>query len=286
MLDVEVDPKIEKPKIAPTPWALDKLPPFPVVATRLMHVLANENAGINEVGRVIAAEPVFATRVLQMANSPLFALQRQVRTIAHAITLLGLQRIKAVTMTRAMGDFVAPALKIEALKKCWQNSLVGAMLAEKLAKSCQLDVDLAYLAALLRDIGRLALMVKYPGPYVNLLAVSAEGPFDVMATERDLFDIDHCEAGSWLLAHMQFPEVLCQVAGRHHETPTGHFGILQLVRVADLMAASLGFGVLADIPGPEWIEVLAQLPESSRANFRHGPAVLKTELHTKIQAWK
>jgi len=286
MLDVADQPKIEKPKLAPTPWALDKLPPFPVVATRLMQMLANENVTITEVGKVIAAEPVFAARVLSMANSPLFALQRQVKTITHAVTLLGIQRVKAVTMTRAVGDFVAPALKIEPLRKCWQNSLAGAMLAEKLARSCQMDGDLAYLAALLRDIGRLALMMKWPGPYVNLLVTSAEGPFDVMATERDLFDIDHCEAGSWLLAHMQFPEVLCQVAGRHHETPTGPFGIVQLVRVADLMADSLGFGVLADTPGPEWIEVLAQLPELSRPHFRHDPAELKTELQAKILSWK
>jgi putative nucleotidyltransferase with HDIG domain len=286
MVEVELESKVEKVQVAPAPWALDKLPPFPAVATRLMQVLAKEDANINEVGRIIAAEPVFATRVLQMANSPLFALQRQVKTIAHAITLLGFQRIKSVTMTRAMGDFVGPALKIEPLRKCWQNSLAGALLAERLARCCQMDADVAYLAALLRDIGRLALLVRWPGPYANLLATVAADSFDMMATERDLFDIDHCEAGAWVLAHMQFPEVLCQVAARHHEIPAGPFGIIQLVRVADLMADSLGFGVLAGIPGPEWIEVLAQLPEPARSHFQHQPEELRAETLSKIQSWK
>jgi HD-like signal output (HDOD) protein len=90
------------------PWQLANLPPFPVVATRLMQMLAREDVDIAEVGKMISAEPVFATRVLQMANSPLFALARQVKTISHAIVVLGLGRIKSITLTRALGDFMGP----------------------------------------------------------------------------------------------------------------------------------------------------------------------------------
>lgn len=294
MLAVEVEPKIEKTPPAPRPWALEKLPPFPAVATRLIQVLANEDANISEVGKIIAAEPVFATRVLQMANSPLFALQRQIKTIAAAIVLLGLERIKVITMVRAVGDFVGPVLKIEPLRRCWQHSLAGAMLAEKLARACQTDPDVAYLAALLRDIGRLALLVKFPGPYGNLLAVSAENSFDLMTTERDLFDVDHCQAGAWLVADMHFPAELCRVVARHHETPSGPFDLVQLVRVADMMSDALGFGVLPaslgggtpSVPGPAWDEALSQLPDVSRARFQHKPEQLTAELTTKIQSWK
>ncbi len=104
------------------PWALDDLPPFPWVAKRLMATVSREDVDIHEVGKLIAAEPVFATRVLQLANSPLFALQRQVRTISHAIILLGLDRVKAITFTRALEDFVTPALKVKALKACSSGS--------------------------------------------------------------------------------------------------------------------------------------------------------------------
>ena len=54
---------------------------------------------------MIDAEPVFATRVLQLANSPLFAVQQQVKTLPDAIRIVGLNRVKAITVTRAMGDF-------------------------------------------------------------------------------------------------------------------------------------------------------------------------------------
>src|SRR5207244_3338755 len=130
--------------------------------TRLLHVLSHENVNINEIAKIVAAEPVFATRVLQMANSPLFAIRQQVRAIPHAINLLGLARVRAITVTRVMGDFVAPAINLKTLRTCWQNSLAGAILAEKLARSCRMDPDFAYVAGLVRDIGRLALLIKYP----------------------------------------------------------------------------------------------------------------------------
>jgi putative nucleotidyltransferase with HDIG domain len=252
----------------------------------MMQALSKKDVDITDVGRVIAAEPVFATRVLQMANSPVFAMRREVKTIAHAIILLGLERVKAITMTRAVGDFVGPALKVESLRKCWQNSLAGAMLSEKLARSCQMDADVAYLAGLLRDIGRLALLVKYPGPYANLLVVSAEHSFDIMVTERDLFDVDHCQAGAWLMQHMQFPAELCDVVAHHHEAPpSGPFRMVHLVRIADRMADALGFGVLSPATGPAWDDVLNQLPAQSRARFRDDPEQLKLDIAARIKSW-
>src|ERR1035438_696040 len=138
MIDTEVRRSQRKPPTNTAPWALDKLPPFPMVASRLMQLLAKEDPDISEVGRMISADPVFATRVLQMANSPLFALTAQVKTLSHAIVVLGLARVKSITVTRALGDFVAPALSVRSLRVCWQNSLAGALLAEKLARACGL----------------------------------------------------------------------------------------------------------------------------------------------------
>jgi HD-like signal output (HDOD) protein len=285
MIDLASERDVRKPAVGKTPWALDKLPPFPVVATRLLHTLSQEDVEISEVSTMISADPVFATRLLQMANSPLFAMQKQVKTISHAIMVLGLERVKAITLTRGLGDFVAPILKIQALRACWQNSLAGAILAEKLAPACGLDPDFAYVAGLLRDIGRLALLVKYPGPYGNVLAVSGENAFDLLATERELFDVDHCEAGAWVIRTMPFPPELCEVVAHHHDVPSGPFGIVHLVRIADVLTDALGFAVLAPIKVQAFEEVLNELPEAARSRFRPDPEDLKAEIDSRIQSW-
>jgi putative nucleotidyltransferase with HDIG domain len=294
MPDLQTEPVHESPaggqtgtKARPTPWALDELPPFPWVAKRLMLTLSKEDVDITEIGKLIAAEPVFATRVLQLANSPLFALERQVRTISHAIILLGLDRVKAITFTRAIEDFVTPALSIKALRICWQNSLAVALIAEKLARAARMDADFAYVAGLLRDIGRLALLVKYPEPYANLLAVSGEEHFDLMMMERELFDIDHCEAGGWLMQQLPFPPELAEVITNHHDKlDPGSFRMVHLIQCADRLADALGFGVLQEVAMPPVEEVIEQLPESARSRLGEDHEQWKTEIAGRLQGWR
>jgi len=278
--------KTGKAPVDPTPWALENLPPFPTVATRLLSVLSKEDVDTREVAQIVSAEPVFATRVLQMANSPLFSIQQQVKAIPHAIVLLGLARVRAITVTRAMGDFVAPAINLKILRTCWQNSLAGAILAEKLARACRMDADFAYVAALVRDIGRLALIMKYPEPFGNLLAVSSEQHYDLTATERELFDVDHCEAGAWLINRMPLPEELGEVVAHHHNAPlAGPFRMVHLVRIADRLADSLGFEVLTPVEPLVYDDVVKEFTEASGAQFGHDPEQLKTEIGEKFQAW-
>jgi HD-like signal output (HDOD) protein len=286
MLDTEVRKSQRKPPTNTTPWAADKLPPFPLVASRLVQLLAEEDPDISEVGRMIAAEPVFATRVLQMANSPLFALTAQVKTLSHAIVVLGLARVKSITVTRALGDFVAPVLSVRSLRVCWQNSLAGALLAEKLGRACKMDTDVAYVAGLLRDIGRLGLLVKYPDSYANLLEVSGEHSFDLMNTERELFDVDHCQAGAWLMEQMPFPPELTEVVVHHHDTPIDNsFRMVHLIRIADRMADALGFAVVAQVNRPQFSEVLEELPAAALLRFNHDEEGLRAEIDTRIQTW-
>src|SRR5580704_7359146 len=267
MPDLDIEPRTAiRPKTGP--WALEDLPPFPLVAKRLMATFAREDVDITEVGKLIAAEPVFAARVLQLANSPLFALERQVKTISHAIILLGLDRVKAITFTRALQDFVTPALKVKALRACWQNCLATALLAEKLARAARMDADFAYVAGLLRDIGRLALLVEYPGPYSNLLAVSGEQQFDLLMMERELFDIDHCEAGAWLMQQLPFPPELADIIANHHQQlDDDSFRMVHLVQCADRLADALGFGVIPDAQAPSIEDALEHLPEAARARL-------------------
>lgn len=286
MIEREGQPTKEQRPANSVPWALDGLPPLPLIAMRLLGLLAQEDPDIKEVGRIISADPVYAARVLQMANSPLFALRAQVKTLSHAIVLLGLARIRSITVTRALGDFIAPVFNVRALRVCWQNSLAGALVAEKLARPCRMDPDFAYVAGLVRDIGRLALFVKHPESFTTLLAISGEQAFDLMITEQALFDIDHCQAGAWIIERMPLPTELIEVVAHHHDVPDGKaFRMIHLVRVADRMTDTLGFAVVPPVPPLEFADVLQELPDAASACFACDPADLRLEIEAKIQSW-
>jgi putative nucleotidyltransferase with HDIG domain len=198
-----------------------------------------------------------------------------------------LDRVKAITFTRALEDFVTPALSIKALRLCWQNCLAVALLAEKLARASRMDADFAYVAGLLRDIGRLALLVKYPEPYSNLLAVSGEQHFDLLMMERELFDIDHCEAGSWLMQQLPFPPELADIIEHHHDNlKHDSFRMLHLVQCADRLADALGFGVLEDVQTPPVEEALEHVPETARARLGDDFQQWKSDVAARLQAWR
>jgi HD-like signal output (HDOD) protein len=149
-----------------------------------------------------------------------------------------------------------------------------------------MDADVAYVAGLLRDIGRLALLVKYPDSYANLLAVSSEHAFDLLSTERELFDVDHCQAGEWLMGRMPFPPELTEVVAHHHDTPTDNtFRMVHLIRTADRMADALGFAVVAQADPLQFGQVLQDLPEAALARFHYEEEDLKAEIDMRIQTW-
>jgi putative nucleotidyltransferase with HDIG domain len=281
-------PKPRTARLAPeaygAPWALRNLPPFPGVAAQVLQILSQDHVHVSDIGRLISSEPVFAANVLQVANSTLFGLRSRVMTVSQAVAVLGLQRVKGVILNRALGTYLMPVLGIGALQRCWQNSLAGALLAEKLARSCGMNPDIAYTAALLRDIGRLALLTRFPGPYTNMLAAAQKNGYDLMDVERNLFDIDHCQAGCRLMDSMALPAELREVVAGHHAQP-GHepFGLVRLVHVADLMSDALGFGILRSSTAPSYAVVLPELPETARARFPFDPDELRTEIASKIQ---
>jgi HD-like signal output (HDOD) protein len=266
------------------PWALENLPPFSPVAMRLVALLSDENVHVDQVSRFIAAEPVFAARVLQLANSPLFALARQVTSIPQAVIVVGLERVKAIALTRAVGDFVAPVLRRKALAACWRNTLAGAVLAEALAPLWRADAGAAYTGGLLRDIGRLALMVKYPEAYTNAIEIARDTGGPLVETERNLFDLDHCEAGRWLVERMFLPEEICRCVVHHHdlEIPDG-WDLVRLVRTADRLAEALGFGIVPGAPRPEPDAVLEEAPGASR-RAQLDPEQLAGEVERRIAA--
>ena len=266
-----------------TPWALEKLPPFSPVAMRLVALLSNENVHVDQVSRFIAAEPVFAARVLQLANSPLFSLVRQVTTIPQAVILVGLERVKAIALTRALGDYVAPVLRRKAVAGCWRNTLAGAIAAEAIAPAYRLDPGLAYTAGLLRDIGRLALLVKYPEAYANAIEIAREGA-DLRETERSLFDLDHCQAGQWIVNRMFLPEEICHCVVHHHDRhiPDG-WDLVHLIRTADRLADALGFAILPHLGAPPAAEILEEIPGAGR-RAALDPDALAAEIERRIAA--
>jgi len=255
-----------EPPVATKPWALKILPPFPQVAIRLLNVLSQDDAVIKQVVELVRLDAAFGAEILRLANSAAYGFRSQIDSLSHAVVLLGTERVKALTMTVAVGSYGRKAFKHEVLKRCWHHSLATAFLTEELASACSINRDKAYTAGLLRDIGCLALLVGYPVEYSNLIAVANENAMEILEVERAMFDIDHREAGKWLAVDWKFPPELRDVIGEPDEEPIqAPLRLGSLVRLADRLANALGFQIIQPQRVYTMEEILSYLPEPAHA---------------------
>jgi putative nucleotidyltransferase with HDIG domain len=178
-------------------------------------------------------------------------------------------------------------MKLPVLRRCWTHSLACALLSQELANACFLKGDEAYTAGLLHDIGRLGLLAAYPVEYANVLSVAVDYSFDVLHCERELFDIDHCEAGAWLAEQWKLPGELGAIAAHHHDQPSIGPGrqpdLTTIIQLGCQLADALDFGVIKTLRGPAPQEILERLPESVRGRFPADLEALKALVTERIQ---
>jgi HD-like signal output (HDOD) protein len=253
------------------PWALKNLPPFRPVAVRLLRLTAQDDVPLDKVQQVLRTDAAFSGEVLRLANSALMGTRHEVNSVAHAVGMLGLERLKALSMTIALRDFLATPKSNTAMQLFWRYNLATAVVCEWLARFLALPPDACYTAGLIQDIGRLAILRAYPEEYQRMLSVIQDYGFDLLRCEQDLFDIDHCEAGRYILERWELPAELQEVAALHHQQPgTGTPELVTVGYCGWQIADMLGYSPF-DLRSAATIEAItATLPESARRRIFAG----------------
>src|ERR1039457_2615973 len=224
---------------------LARIPAFPPIVLRLLDLLARDDVEIRELVALISSDPAFSAQILRVANSPIFGFRSQIDSLQSALVVLGLRRIRSLSMTLATANHMKAVLHIDELARCWRHMLACALLTEELARSCSAFEDRAYTAGLLHDVGRLGLLLAYPKEYAELLRHAERNALELLDVEHQTLGIDHCEAGRELAAQWNLPPDFQIVAARHHDPPNdGVLDLLTLVHLGCKLADSFGYWVV------------------------------------------
>ena len=156
------------------------LPSFPEIALRVRRVLADENVSMDQVVRVVSAEPSLVVRLLQLGNSAaLNPSGRRLTDLRAVITRIGLNMSRSATIAFAMSQLRrADAYKglephfNELWRASTQVAAVSFVVAKKLTK---VNAELALLSGLLHAVGKLYLLTR-AGRYPDLLDDSTAYP--------------------------------------------------------------------------------------------------------------
>ena len=74
------------------------LPALPNIYVKLTGLLENERSGVAEIARVIEQDPAMCAKILQLVNSSFIGLGRTISDVEQAISYLGLNLLKNLTL--------------------------------------------------------------------------------------------------------------------------------------------------------------------------------------------
>lgn len=233
------------------------LPSMPDIAVRVRKAISDEEAGPAEVAKILQSDPVVAARVIQAANSAVFAGQSRVDNLSAAVVRLGLKNCREVVMAVALKEVFktkSPLLN-KRMVELWMHSTLVAATASVLAKRMPgFSADRALLAGLVHDIGAVP-MLAHAGDYPGLVK-------DPQLLENTIAEY-RGQVGGMILRRWNFPEDMVAVpidADDFHRDQPGEPDYADLIIVAQLQLVAdtheaANYPALVDTPAFKKLDI-------------------------------
>ncbi len=195
------------------------LPSQPEVAMRLLELSRNSNAQIADYVKVIRNDQAVLGRVMRLANSVFFAQRKPVSAIDRACVVLGIDRLKAVSLGFHLSRAAQVPTDRDYSRQIWGESLYRACLASEMARLTAPGViSEAFVIGLMMDAG-LPLMPTLAGDKFRTMRDQRPSPGRLARQEFDDLPFTHIDVIAVLAKKWRFPDLLVKPLEWHHTRP-------------------------------------------------------------------
>ncbi len=226
---------------------VDAFPAIPGSALRLLELLDQADASIQDIEDVLRLDPGLTANVLKLTNSAFFGLPSKVGSVKRAVLLLGLKKLKQLIMAScvsAVMDKDIPGYDLPA-GELWRHSIAVSVAAEGLVRELDIESgDDIFTAALLHDVGKLVLGQFIDDDYGAFRAAAGHN-VSFECAEKEVLGTDHADIGARILEQWSLPAELVHAVRWHHnpELATDILPMTDIVHVANMLCLMLGIGV-------------------------------------------
>ncbi len=236
-------------------FAKIKMPSSPTLAAQILELAEDPNSTIEQFAELIQLDPALAARLLSMTNSAACGQRSPVTTIQRAVTLLGLNRVRTISLGFQLVSH------LDRLGSCpfdmkgfWQESLLRGCLARAIAEQVvPTRAEEAFLVGLLQDCGILLLVQLLGRPYADFHESNDRSPLASFEAERGQFKYDHVEMIGALAREWRLPSsIVAQLETHHTETrPTAEQGEGALLGAVSYLVGSIPLNASGRTPHGE-----------------------------------
>ena len=253
-------------------WVGD-LPPMPTVASRAIGLVEDPDCTASELTKILSTDTALAARVLKIANSAMFARQREITTLGQAIMVIGFKSLKGVIVAATLRQFQKKFGPTERL--IWEGSMCSGMAASAIARSLRKKyVEEIFLLGLLHSLGQIVLLFQSntAKEYKMVLEEIASSSCDFVTAEQDVYGFAHPLIGALVAKKWNFSNDSCQAILHYSDPvptqkPENELEEKTLVvQMADLISHAAGVGNPTGYPirmeAIEQIALLIGFPEA------------------------
>lgn len=217
---LQVQARLTDPRLRSLIGGIGTVPALPACYHDLVTAMKQPAVDLDRIADIIGQDVAATTDLLKLVNSAFFSLPRTVVTVRSAVALLGLDNIQALVLAGQLfqvSDRLAGRIDVKAFQT---QALTRAAVARAVANSegwPSHECDIAALACMLRDVGRLVLTEGLPERSDALAAALdrrvSTSPQEMAELEREHYGCTVTEASGYLLGLWAFaPAVVHAVA--------------------------------------------------------------------------
>lgn len=218
------------------------IPTMPAAAQKAFQLATDPSAEARDFIAVIESDEALSARVLKIANSVFFDRGKPSTTIEDSVIIIGINELRCLLNATSLAE-IFPT-KHTARAQLWANDIATALIARTLAdRFIPQQAELAFLAGLMHDVGKLLLLQRAHDLYLQVLKkIETEG-CSFSEAEEQFFPFTHTEVGQLIAERWHFsPELIAVIRGHHSPSTSGTPNLTTIVHCADAFAHALGLG--------------------------------------------
>jgi len=191
----------------------------PAVAARIVELVSDPGAQVQEYARAIRTDAGLTGRLLRLVNSAFFAQREPVTTLDRACTLLGIERLRSFSLGFYLSRTGSTDREARYSRRVWGESVLRACLGSELARRLFPNlVSEAFIVGLMLDAG-LPLMERLAGPAFAAIAERNEPPSRQFVLEFRSLPFTHVDVIKVLATRWKLPDLLSRPLEWHHTSP-------------------------------------------------------------------
>ncbi|MBZ0198330.1 MAG: HDOD domain-containing protein [Ignavibacteriaceae bacterium] len=222
------------------------LPSIPKVIFEVTKLLGNSEPSAHTLSGIIIKDAGLTTKLLAIANSPLYGIKRKVSSLEFAILVLGFQEIKSIVTALSLADsFKITGDKYFSPLEFWIHSMVTGSAAKGISQHLGFNFGSdAFVAGALHDLGIMVIHKYLHKQYNEIVEFSNHSGVTKLEAELEILGMSHQEIGKFLAEKWALPILLCDTLQYHHDPLAAkeNKSFVAVIHLVDYMTHKLNIG--------------------------------------------